>query len=735
MPTLQDNTIVQNNTTSSQGTNKQPKFDARSHFFLEDEIFTQSAAQAFGVITSANQFRTTSHLNVSNKKLVSICTGQVFIQPQTGNAARVNLILKPYKQPIPGLLIKYFVYRGLPKSDFLDNNDKVLASGSGFITYIRNEFNNFYSQDPNNPAPDFLGKFIGYPDPNAAANESQELTDLIDSYFYKISQTFDNETGPITNSRRAFEMPMIPAGTHLATATGEIGLDIVLNFGDYFLENDPYPFKLNLEYARASEYILNAASITDAYGQKLLRECATWFIDPAAYYGLHANGGSVYKFGQAQPKKTAAEIYTLISQFATKNNIYIYVQSNRQRSYNFYGNYKISDTNSNDIKIGTAEANLAEAKFATDNWPLKVFTTAPAAGAPTQTVAIKFTTDKKTGTILYGAIANIDSPNQENFADASNLVQAADSNGNIPDLTETVILSFNTSNNANVASLALLHYHGKDIVLARPGLDDGDPATPIPIIEYSPNYVSDLFYLLDAVSLVSVEGVNHVHSLKPQLCNQESLDKRKKRMACFTQRTANKINISDTQQLELITYLAIVEAEQSAHSNTDTNVSSNKEATGYASLDETGVHTMPNLPGSEYVDFKTFAHEKQTVTGIELKASDGRLPTTIALGLTHDQNELLKTAAAGTRNPAIFFELIVKQSQEDMMSTNGISFKMYRLGLLVDKPDLKQEIIYPASDVLLYTLDGLLFYTKEYSAYIEKYGFETTQIPEPTMKQ
>src|SRR5205085_8011445 len=124
-----------------------------------------------------------------------------------------------------------------------------------------------------------------------------------------------------------------------------------------------------------------------------------------------------------------------------------------------------------------------------------------------------------------------------------------------------------------------------------------------PIIEYTPDYMSDLFYLLDAISFVLVEGVNHVHSLIPQICNQEAIDERRRKMICFTQRTGNKINVSDTQQVELITYLSIVEAEQSAHSNTDVNVSSNKEATGYAALDETGVHTMPNLPANEYVDF------------------------------------------------------------------------------------------------------------------------------------
>jgi hypothetical protein len=50
MPNLLENTAAQNATTSNQGTNKIPKLDAKCHFFLEDEAYTQLPNQAFGVI-------------------------------------------------------------------------------------------------------------------------------------------------------------------------------------------------------------------------------------------------------------------------------------------------------------------------------------------------------------------------------------------------------------------------------------------------------------------------------------------------------------------------------------------------------------------------------------------------------------------------------------------------------------------------------------------------------------
>jgi len=434
MPNLLENTAAQNATTSNRGTNKMPKLDAKSHFFLEDETYTQLPTQAFGVI-SENEFRTTSLVSVSAKKVISICSGQVFLQP-SDEAGKVNLILKPYRQPVNGLSIKYFIYRGLPKDQFLDASDKVLATGSGLITHIRTEFNNFYGQDASlSPPPDFLGKYIGYPDPAAPIGEAQTVNDLIDSYFYKISQTFIGETGTITNSKRAFEMPMVPAGTHLATVTGTIGLDIVLNYGDYYIANDPNPFKLDLAFARKPFYVINLATITGAYQKKIMREAITQFIDLAAYYGLHANGGKIYKFGVTQAIETPAAIYALITPFVTKNNIYLYVQSNRQRSYNFYNKYVVSDTNPNNMKIGTAEANLVETTFETNKWPVKVFSTAPASGSTQQTIALQFTTDKGANTSLYGDTANIISANNEGFVDAKDLIQEAGTNGVVSNFT------------------------------------------------------------------------------------------------------------------------------------------------------------------------------------------------------------------------------------------------------------------------------------------------------------
>ena len=94
----------------------------------------------------------------------------------------------------------------------------------------------------------------------------------------------------------------------------------------------------------AKEYVLKVNQSNTSYRQKLVRESASMFMDIAAFYGLHAQGGGkVYTNASTEPLTKAANIYGLIEKYQTKNTTYLYIQSNRQRSYDFYGNYHLED--------------------------------------------------------------------------------------------------------------------------------------------------------------------------------------------------------------------------------------------------------------------------------------------------------------------------------------------------------------------------------------------------------
>lgn len=380
MPT----TLPQNNlntTSDSTGRNIRPELMPESFFFLEkDKAFAQTISNKFGVIGSGinSTFRTTSKISYTGK-VFTICQGQIFIQPNIGDVNKVNVILKPFSQPIKGLAIKYIVYRGLAKNDFFTDDGKVLPSGSnatGFVNYVREEFQNFYGNSGINVnPPDFLAEYLGYPNSSLPADQQQKDVDLIDDYFYKISQTTLQNNQINEPAKRAYEVPLVPRGTHLGNVLGELGIDIVLNEGDYTIENDPNPFQLNLKFARSADYVLTPADGISDFEKKLIKESATGFIDIAAFYGLHTQGsGKVFVNTQTNPLEGKDDIYNLIKNFNTSNTTYLYIQSNRQRSYNFYGNYNISDTNGdNDLKIGIDIKNLSSVSFNIDGWPILTF--------------------------------------------------------------------------------------------------------------------------------------------------------------------------------------------------------------------------------------------------------------------------------------------------------------------------------------------------------------------------
>ena len=183
MPNSTTSNMMSNLTSTSDGKNVVPKIIAESHFFVEGNSYSQQPGQAFGAISNT-QFRTTAKVSFSGQ-VYTICQGQVFIQPQTDDASKVNVLLRPFIQPIPGLSIKYFIYRGLSKSDFISGNTVAAEGTTPFIDFIWNEFNKFYADDNSGqPIPQFLGKFIGFPE-NIG---DQSSTDLIDKYLFNITE-------------------------------------------------------------------------------------------------------------------------------------------------------------------------------------------------------------------------------------------------------------------------------------------------------------------------------------------------------------------------------------------------------------------------------------------------------------------------------------------------------------------------------------------------------------------
>src|SRR4051812_15600111 len=100
------------------------------HFFIDHTKLTaQTAAQAYGPVFTFEtaQYNVTSQLNLSDNAKAFACQDAMMLVISIDPLSTlVNLILKPIAgsgKDFPA--IKYYVYRGLLKSSFIDNSDLV----------------------------------------------------------------------------------------------------------------------------------------------------------------------------------------------------------------------------------------------------------------------------------------------------------------------------------------------------------------------------------------------------------------------------------------------------------------------------------------------------------------------------------------------------------------------------------------------------------------------------------
>ncbi len=319
-----------------------PDYKPNSHFFVDhsnlaNSAVTDLAADAYGPVSGAltTKYRTTSFVRASAlTKVFAICDGQIMIQPQTGDDTKVNLILKPSASAsYAPIKIKYFIYRGINKSDLIGNNilKAVNTSDPNQPTFLKKlwkefiDFNMpFYNQGIINTPPEtFPASLIGY-------NESQLGNTLIEHYFRR-----NNDGGNFI----FYQIPSCIKGEHIGNFTGRIGLDVVLDYGDYELTNQDELFKLNLDFARKTEHIFDIATIPTSTPTKIKRfkEYIHQFLDAAAFWGSHNECGKILTISAPTGITSAANIFTnILNKYQTKYKIYVHVQSERLRSYNYF---------------------------------------------------------------------------------------------------------------------------------------------------------------------------------------------------------------------------------------------------------------------------------------------------------------------------------------------------------------------------------------------------------------
>jgi hypothetical protein len=721
MPDLMNNTQQQNNSTSDGGTNRRASKSIESCFVLETSAapFTVSSENKFGAITDKH-FRTTSKIVFSGTaKVYSPFSCQVAVQPNLDDATKVNLILKPFKQPMKGLALKYIILRGINKTDIIDSNNKIAgsaSSGTDFVQQLWENFNQFYSPENTTEAPPpFTANFIGYPD-----DVSASYIKYIDAHFFKISVTEEVNNEIIEDANTAYELPIVPMGMHLGFATNYLGVDVVLDHGSYYYENDPNPFKLNLEYARKDDFFLDTDETENNYHKRLIRQSAMQFIDYAAFLGLHALPGSKLHYnGTATHYTEPADIFALMNGFSTKNTQYLYIQSNRQRSYNFYGNYLLSAQSTIDFKIGDDIENLQEVAYGDLGWPVHTISN-------NEPLCIKLVCTDRFNACMYLVHGNLTTDNENNFVRQNALVapvtneDLADENYE-PDLWTLPIGFYSTEvNNERMATFNYLIYEGA-VLYAKESVDN-DPENDI----YHPlKDIDDLFGLIGAKPFVAVKSENEYPAIIDERLSIASFKNSMgdtDHAVIKIKQTYDAILADDDEILERVTWETLLVDGVQEHSTYFQSTSCISESQVAQTLVFDASQNNYYQFSDDYgFSIRHFTSQGERIKGLYLIETSGNLVSKLVNGVSKLEldNLIQLNSTIELLNCAIFFKPIIVD--DFFVSAENIKYKKYSLELLGE--DLYGELaLSPSSEtILMYAVDLMAHHSRTYSSSISEY--------------
>lgn len=310
------------------------KYTPKSHFFSDlSGLADSSGIDGFGPVNGflATKFRVTSKVKsntVNPVKLYAVCDGRMLIQPST-DSSKINIIIKPSANNYSPLKIKYFIYRGVKKSDYFTND-------------ILNQ--------PDYGKPETLSKIW------AMLVALNGLPSTI-GYIFPLSFVYDHSAPATQHIDDALQKSLVfcKEGDYIGNFTSEVGLDIVLDHGDYILENQEVLFNFNLEFAREPEFIFNTENISGNVNKKRYKEHIHQFLDAAAFWGSHIDCGEI-KFKSGLPATTVAGVSPILKKYITGDKLYIYVQGEDNRTFNYFDSnrkiYGFETNGENNIKEG-----------------------------------------------------------------------------------------------------------------------------------------------------------------------------------------------------------------------------------------------------------------------------------------------------------------------------------------------------------------------------------------------
>src|SRR5690554_2359205 len=660
-------------------------YEPHSHFFVDhNNLYNHDdtsspgsiAMDAFGPVVGneTTQYRTTSFIRASaTSKVFAICDGHILIQPYDGDSTKVNLIIKPTVSYAP-LKIKYFIYRGVNKDDLIFGFDLVHPTPDSpeFIKRVWKASNKL-AEALNQPLPLNLdAKLIGY--------NLGQLNDELLSYIFFGIETEDE-----------YNIPKCFKGEFIGNFTGRIGLDIVLDYGDYELDYEEQLFKLDLEYARKPEHVFDIATITGAVKQKRYREYIHQCIDAAAFWGSHIDCGEVLLYNNTDPETDTAGIYPLVSKYQTANKLYLYIQAERGRSYNYFGEYP-----TNNISFELQGRGTTFLPYTTEEvWPIliKSFTRTTITGV---TIGIK--------NIENSNLINIDK-HRATYIRASNWER--DSLINHSTTTDTSIFNYtvrktnNSANQITIANMILIHHLGNENQL-------------YPYYNQTFGLVNIKATIYDIDSLT--DGYNIIlNNINPKLLTTNSINRFRSAIintkVVFDER--KKTNSSEVKKRRLYISKIVDLPQEDSQYITSTPISK------YVKKNNESYYL--DLYGS--TDFKIYKGELNDSSAIQtltLVNSKNHLlkQSYFHLGILEEEYNKLMYNSLVIPDPLPSPAYIPKDAanirfymEEDSSNINDYENKDYRrfkLGVNYENNTGNLEHKFPSSPIFIYTIDGIL---------------------------
>ncbi len=337
------------------------------YFFTDiDLIAAQTASETFGPVSGFenSKYRLLSiHSASSTPSAYAICDGVVFVQDDSANPNLVNLVLKPFRQPILGIpAIKYFIYKGIDKGSLIaTGGNEIATAGNNDLTQ-----NIWNAQNARNESID-----VSNGDPVGTTTDTPPAAALGVNYSAMASSPYDaadvDEISKVFfNAVAEYQLPKVEGGNHIGDFNStSFGLQIIF---DTRINHTTFSHVRQFDDIHEVVELTGGESQAEVFSHWHIKERILHYLDPSAFFGnfyttgLFAKSSTDVDFS----KFTGDDIYTnVLTSFYNKNRVYYDIRGELNNALNYQQN--IGDT----LLVAFDDTSvLNPIDYYRSNWPI-----------------------------------------------------------------------------------------------------------------------------------------------------------------------------------------------------------------------------------------------------------------------------------------------------------------------------------------------------------------------------